>query len=142
MLLLFCLPSPGQTALRPSGTVPEYHLEVSFDLPRGKIKGQAVIQASPGRKLVHQWFGCAVSPDFARGNWSEGLATYFSVHLQAEGKNAAWIYRRRLLAEFQKQQPKIMEFALHDFTVGVGPPSRSVGYDKGALVFHMLRRQG
>ena len=90
---------------------------------------------------MHQWFGCAVSPDFERGNWCEGLATYFSDHLQAEGKNTAWIYRRQLLAEFQKQQPKIMEFSLRDFTVGVGPPSRAVGYGKGTLVFHMLRRQ-
>jgi aminopeptidase N len=90
---------------------------------------------------VHQWFGCGVSPDFARGNWSEGLATYFSDHLQAEEKNAAWIYRRQLLAESQKQQPQIMEFSLRDFTVGVGPPSRSVGYGKGALVFHMLRQE-
>jgi len=51
-LLLFCLPSSGQTALRPPSTMPEYRLEVSFDLPRGKIKGQAVIQTPPGRKLV------------------------------------------------------------------------------------------
>ena len=52
LLLLTCLPIPGHTALRPPSTMPEYRLEVSFDLPRGKIKGQAVIQAPPGKKLV------------------------------------------------------------------------------------------
>ena len=52
LLLLVCWPIPGQTALRPPATMPEYRLEVSFDLPRGKIKGQAVIQAPPGHKLV------------------------------------------------------------------------------------------
>ena len=50
---------------------------------------------------MHQWFGCAVSPDFKGGNWCEGIADYFSEYLQAE-QNAAWIYRRQLLAEFER----------------------------------------
>ncbi len=124
----------------------ECFLKFSLSVPTFVLLNREKLQAkgedSPlDHELVHQWFGCAVSPDFAQGNWSEGLATYFSDHLQAEGKNAAWIYRRRLLAEYQKQQPRIMEFGLRDFTVGVGPPSQAVGYDKGTLVFHMLRRQ-
>ena len=128
-------------------TIVESFLKFSLSLPtyvllnREKLQEKDLEDSPLDHELVHQWFGCAVSPDFERGNWCEGLATYFSDHLQAEGKNAAWIYRRQLLAEFQKQQPKIMEFALRNFTVGVGPPSRSVGYGKGALVFHMLRQQ-
>ncbi len=128
-------------------TIVECFLKFSLSLPtyvllnREKLPDKDLENSPLDHELVHQWFGCAVSPDFERGNWSEGLATYFSDHLQAEGKNAAWIYRRQLLAECQKQQPRIMEFALRNFTVGVGPPSRSVGYGKGVLVFHMLRRQ-
>jgi len=45
------------------------------------------------------------------------------------------------LAEFQKQQSKNKEYALRSFYECSGPPSRSVGYGKGALVFHMLRQQ-
>jgi hypothetical protein len=52
LLLLTSLPSLGHTALRPPSTNPEYRLQVSFDLPRKKIKGQVVIQAPPGQKLV------------------------------------------------------------------------------------------
>jgi hypothetical protein len=126
----------GESFLHFSLSLPTYIL-----LNRDKLPGKDLEDYSLDHELVHQWFGCAVSPDFAQGNWTEGLATYFSDHLQAEEKNAAWIYRRRLLAECQKQLPKTMEFALRDFTTGVGPPSRSVGYDKGTLVFHMLRRQ-
>lgn len=122
-------------------------LNFSLSLPtyvllnRDKLQENESEDSTLDHELVHQWFGCAVSPDFAQGNWSEGLATYFSDHLQAEEKHAAWIYRRQLLAEFQKQQPKIREFALRDFTVGPGPASRAVGYGQGALVFHMLRHQ-
>jgi aminopeptidase N len=128
-------------------TIVESFLKFSLSLPtyvlinREKLREKDLEESTLDHELVHQWFGCGVSPDFAQGNWSEGLATYFSDHLQAEEKNAAWIYRRQLLAESQKQQPKIMEFSLRDFTVGVGPPSRSVGYGKGALVFHMLRQE-
>ena len=127
-------------------SIVESFLKFSLSLPTyvllNREELQKDLEASPlDHELVHQWFGCAVSPDFAGGNWCEGFATDFSDHLQAEGKKAAWIYRRQLLAECQKQQPKIMEFALRDFTVGVGPPSRSVGYGKGAMVLYMLRRQ-
>ena len=125
----------------------ESFLNFSLSLPtyvllnREKLPAKDSEASNLDHELVHQWFGCAVSPDFEGGNWCEGLATYFSDHLQAEAKNAAWVYRRQLLAECQKQQPKIMEFALRNFTQGVGPPSRSVGYGKGAMVFYMLRRQ-
>jgi hypothetical protein len=46
------LVNPGYTALRPPVAIPEYSLEVTFDLPRGKIRGRVVIQAPPGQKLV------------------------------------------------------------------------------------------
>ncbi len=125
----------------------ESSLQFSLSLPtyillnRKNLNENNLEDSFLDHELLHQWFGCAVSPDFERGNWSEGLATYFSDHRQAEEKNIAWIYRRQLLAEYQKQQPKIREFALRDFTVGVGSPSRSVGYGQGAMVFHMLRQQ-
>ena len=52
LILVVVWYTPGHTALRPPPAIPEYNLEVSFDLPRGKIKGQVVIQAPPGKKLV------------------------------------------------------------------------------------------
>ena len=127
-------------------SIVESSLQFSLSLPTFVLLNREKLQAkeedSPlNHELVHQWFGCAVSPDFKGGNWCEGIADYFSEYLQAEQKNAAWSYRRQLLAECQKQQPRIMEFALCDFTVGVGPPSRAVGYGKAVMVLYMLRRQ-
>jgi aminopeptidase N len=124
----------------------ESSIKFSLSLPTyvllNREKLAAKDEASPlNHELVHQWFGCAVSPDMAQGNWCEGLADFFSEYLQAEQKNAAWSYRRQLLAACQKQQPQIRDFALSDFTVGVGPPSRAVGYGQAVMVFSMLRRQ-
>ena len=125
-----------ESFLKPSLALPTYVL-----LNRNKLREGDLENSPLDHELVHQWFGCAVSPDFERGNWSEGLATYFSDHLQAEEKDTAWTYRRQLLAEFQKQQLKNKDYALRSFTECSGRPSRSVGYGKGALVFHMLHQQ-
>ena len=87
-----------ESFLKPSLALPTYVL-----LSRNELRQKDDPENSPlDHELVHQWFGCAVSPDFERGNWSEGLATYFSDHLQAEEKKDDWMYRRQLLAEFPK----------------------------------------
>ena len=51
-------------------------------------------------EIVHQWFGCAVSPDYDQGNWCEGMATYFSNHLLQEETGLGWQCRRRILSGF------------------------------------------
>ena len=42
----------GQAALHPREPLPEYRLQVSFDLPRGKVLGRATILAPQGHKLT------------------------------------------------------------------------------------------
>ena len=125
-----------ESFLKPSLALPTYVL-----LNSGKLRDMEAENPPLDHELVHQWLGCAVSPDFGSGNWSEGLATYFSDHLRAEEKGAAWIYRRQLLAEFQNHELRNKVYALRNFTECSGPPSRSVGYGKGAMLFHMLRQQ-
>ncbi len=92
-------------------------------------------------EIVHQWFGCAVSPDYDRGNWCEGMATYFANHLLQEEKGQGWQWRRRILARFQANLEEHREITLRRFTERFDNSSRAVGYFKVAMVFHMLRRQ-
>jgi aminopeptidase N len=92
-------------------------------------------------EIVHQWFGCAVSPDYDRGNWSEGMAIYFANHLLEDKKGQGWQYRRRILSGFQTHIEGHREFPLHEFTERFDDRSRAIGYGKGAMVMHMLRRQ-
>jgi len=92
-------------------------------------------------EIVHQWFGCAVSADYSRGNWCEGMAIYFADHLLLEEKGQGWQCRRRILSGFQSLMQRSREFPLRDFTERFDNPSRVLGYGKGAMVIHMLRRQ-
>ncbi len=91
-------------------------------------------------EIVHQWFGCAVSPDYDQGNWCESMATYFSNHLLQEEKGQGWQCRRRILSGFQTYTDTQREFPLRKFTERFDDPSRTIGYGKGAMVLHMLRR--
>ena len=50
-LLLVWSPA-GQAALHPREPLPEYSLQISFDLPRGKVLGRATILAPQGHKLT------------------------------------------------------------------------------------------
>lgn len=92
-------------------------------------------------EILHQWFGCAISADLNRGNWYEGLTIYLADHLLMEEKGQGWQCRRRILSGFQAYMQRQQEFPLRDFTERLDKHSRVIGYGKGAMVFHMLRRQ-
>ncbi len=92
-------------------------------------------------EIAHQWFGCAVGVDYDRGNWSEGFAIYVAEHRLQEEQGQGWQCRRRILSGFQNAMQRGREAPLRDFTERFDNPSRMVGYGKGAMVVHMLRRQ-
>ncbi|MFZ2088868.1 MAG: M1 family aminopeptidase [Desulfobaccales bacterium] len=92
-------------------------------------------------EIVHQWFGCAVSADYDRGNWCEGMAEYFANYLLERENGLGWQSRRRILSSFQTHMEGRREFPLHKFTERVDDNSRAIGYGKGAMVMHMLRQQ-
>jgi aminopeptidase N len=92
-------------------------------------------------EILHQWFGCGVSGDLSQGNWFEGLTIYLADHLLMEEKGVGWQCRRRILSGFQAYMQRQQEFPLRDFTERLDKHSRVIGYGKGAMVFHMLRRQ-
>jgi aminopeptidase N len=92
-------------------------------------------------EIVHQWFGCAVSPDYEQGNWCEGMANYFANHLLLEEKDQGRQWRYRILSRFQTYTEEHREFPLRNFSERIDNLSRAIGYGKAAMVFHMLRRQ-
>jgi aminopeptidase N len=51
-LLLLGWSVSSQAALHPHEPLPEYRLQISFDLPKRTVLGRATILAPPGRKLV------------------------------------------------------------------------------------------
>jgi aminopeptidase N len=95
---------------------------------------------SLGHEVLHNWWGNGVYPDYARGNWSEGLTTFMADYAFKERESAeaaremrlAWL--RDLAAVPPGQDRPLGEFASR--THGT---SQIVGYNKAAMMFFALR---
>lgn len=100
-----------------------------------------ILDTSLPHEIVHNWWGNGVGVDFREGNWSEGLVTYLAEHLLEERKSPALAteYRYRILADFAALVSSATDFPLARFTGRSDPASRTVGYGKGAMLFHMIR---
>lgn len=97
---------------------------------------------SLGHEILHNWWGNGVHPDYAHGNWSEGLTTFMADYAYKERESEAgaremrlaWL--RNLAAIPPGQDRPLAEFKFTERTHGT---SEIVGYDKAALLFLMLR---
>jgi|GEM_PF-715959 len=92
-------------------------------------------------EMVHQWFGNSVFADYEKGNWHEGLTIYFADHLQEEADNKALNCRKRILIGYENYVRDNNEFPLNKFTERFNYASRSIGYGKSAMIYHMLRKR-
>jgi hypothetical protein len=101
-----------------------------------------IVATSLGHEIAHCWWGNGVWVDFAGGNWSEGLTTYVADYLyrEREAADAARMAREQMLRRYTTLAPPERDFPLERFVGRRDPATQAVGYDKGAMVFHMLRR--
>ena len=101
-----------------------------------------IIDTSLGHEIAHCWWGNGVYVDYNNGNWSEALTTYVADYLYKEKKSdlAARSYRRQILRNYATLVKPQNDFALTGFISRQDPLTKAVGYDKGAMVFHMLRK--
>ncbi len=129
--------------------VVENFFPTGYGFPSYTLLGSAVIRlpfiidTSLPHEILHDWWGNGVFVDYRGGNWSEGLVTYLADHLLEAEKSplAGREYRFRLLADFAALVPPDKDFPLRDFTARSDPASRAIGYGKGAMVFHMVRKR-
>ncbi len=91
-------------------------------------------------EIAHEWFGNGVLADYEGGNWAEGLASYFSDHLENERQGRAWERRQRMMNAYQNSVTDSAVLPLSEFTSSDDRASRFIGYAKSANVIHMLRR--
>ncbi len=95
---------------------------------------------SLGHEVLHNWWGNGVFPDYARGNWSEGLTTFMADYHYAERSGEAqaremrlgWLRELSAIAEGEDRP-------LASFTSRHHGVSQAVGYNKAAMLFLMLR---
>jgi len=95
--------------------------------------------------LIHGWFGHGVRPDPGQGNWSEGLTVHLADRFLAEDESAAAARRHQHLVNYlsyvsSDDAVPLARFRGNEATQAADPAARAVGYDKGAMFFHMLRR--
>lgn len=128
-------------------SIVENILPTGYAMPTFTLLGQDVVrlpfivETSLGHEILHQWFGCLVYIDYESGNWSEGLTTYLADHMYRELKGTGWDYRKQALISFQSYVTPENDFPLKSFTGRTGRVSAAIGYNKSAMVFHMLKNQ-
>ncbi|MCK4910085.1 MAG: hypothetical protein KAR83_00515, partial [Thermodesulfovibrionales bacterium] len=128
-------------------SVVENVLPTGYSMPTYTLLGRQVVRlpfilsTSLGHEVLHQWFGTGVYTDSSGGNWSEGLTAYLADHYLEELEGRGTSHRKRLLLDYNNYVRPEGEFALGAFQYRTGRASRSIGYGKGAMVFHMLRRE-
>lgn len=120
--------------------------ETGFGMPSFTLLGPSVIRlpfiinSSYPHEILHNWFGNAVFPEYAQGNWSEGLTAYLSDHLLREQQGGASDYRFTTLQKYADYALKERDFPLLEFRSRHSASSEAVGYGKAMMFFHMLRR--
>jgi len=121
-------------------------LPTGFGMPGVAYLGRQVIRlpfiraTSLGHEVLHNWWGNGVVPDYARGNWSEGLTTFMAdyAYREDEGAEAAREMRVAWLRDFAAVRPEL-DLPLARFVSRRHGADQAVGYNKTAFVFFMLR---
>lgn len=129
--------------------VVENFFPTGFGFPSYTLMGSSVLRlpfivhTSLGHEIAHCWWGNGVLVDDRGGNWCEALTTYVADYLYKELKSTedARDYRLQIQRNYATLVKPAQDFALDQFHSRHDPLTKTVGYDKGAMVFHMLRRQ-
>jgi hypothetical protein len=102
-----------------------------------------IIHTSLGHEIAHCWWGNGVLVDYDEGNWSEALTTYVADYRYKEMKSEedARQYRLQILRNYATLVKPARDFPLKQFQSRYDPITKTIGYDKGAMVFHMLCRK-
>lgn len=100
-------------------------------------------------EYVHGWFGNGLLVDPRDGNWCEAATTYYSNYLAkeleggAEGADGAGAveHRRGVLEKYAIRVTPATDYPVRAFTSKTEDKDNDVGYGKGSLIFHVLRRR-
>ena len=113
-------------------------------LGSGTIKRHYVQPYALGHEIVHSWIGNSVLNDPTHGNWVEGLTTYLSNYYYEEltgSSDQAREQRRLMLLGYAVYVTPQEEYPIARFTQKTDQKDNAIGYQKTAMVFHMLRRE-
>lgn len=123
-------------------------LPTGFGMPALTYLGVKVLKlpfirdTSLGHEVLHNWWGNSVYPDYAEGNWAEGLTTFMADYAYKERTSATAARDMRLawLRDYASL-PAGDEKPLVAFTSRTHSASAAVGYGKAAMLFYMVRER-
>ena len=113
-------------------------------LGSGVIKRHYIQPYALGHEIVHSWIGNSVLNRTATGNWVEGLTTYLSNYYWHEWvgeDDQARDQRRLMLRGYNLYVPSERDYPLRQFTQKHDERDNAIGYQKAAMVFHLLRQE-
>ncbi len=125
----------------------EDNLETGLGMPSFTLLGPHVIRlpfiitTSYPHEILHNWWGNGVFADYETGNWSEGLTAYLADYLLREREGGGADYRVVALQKYADYVRGNKDFPLTEFRSRHSLATEAVGYGKGLMVFHMLRRE-
>jgi hypothetical protein len=94
-------------------------------------------------EIVHSWWGHSVDYKPGTGNWVEALTTYCTNYYYKElkiGKEVARKHQQDVMQKYAIQVPLSKDYPLRKFEGKDTELDAQIGYGKGSMVFHMLRR--
>jgi len=113
-------------------------------LGSGIIKRHYVQPYALGHEIVHSWIGNHVYNRIDRGNWVEGLTTYLANYYWHELSGdllQAREQRRLMLRGYNLHVPPARDYPVAQFTQKRDERDNAIGYQKTAMVFHLLRQE-
>jgi peptidase M1-like protein len=117
----------------------------SFTLLGSRIIKRRYIQPyALGHEIVHSWIGNAVFNAVEQGNWVEGLTTYLANYYYEEltgTPEQAREQRRMMLLGYAVYVRPEEDYPVGQFKQKTDQKDNAIGYQKSAMVFHMLRRE-
>ncbi|HKN87296.1 MAG TPA: M1 family aminopeptidase [Nitrospiraceae bacterium] len=113
-------------------------------LGSGTIKRHYIQPYALGHEIVHSWIGNWVFNRTDQGNWVEGLTTYLANYYYEELTGTAEQAReqRRLMTlGYAVYVTPEDDYPISRFMHKTDQKDNAIGYQKTAMVFHMLRRE-
>ncbi|MGQ0809620.1 MAG: M1 family metallopeptidase [Nitrospiraceae bacterium] len=113
-------------------------------LGNGVIKRHYIQPYALGHEIVHSWIGNSVLNRLDHGNWVEGLTTYLANYYWHElmgNRDQAREQRRMMLLGYAVYVRPDQDYAVGRFKQKTDDKDNAIGYQKSAMVFHMLRQE-
>ena len=127
-------------------TVAENFFPTGYGMPAWTLLGQQVIRlpfivmTSLGHEVLHNWWGNSIYVDYKNGNWCEGLTVYGADYRYKlkRGSSSARDYRKDILKQYKSYVTEENEFPVREFEARHNAESRTIGYNKTMMIFHMI----